>query len=647
MADVIINGNVTNGNTISANVDDSGNVTSNVSIGSQLSTNVQEGVIVGSDVSSGAVVTGQVVVGGRGPQGATGPAGADGVDGTDGVGVAAGGTTGQVLAKNSATDYDTEWIDVVTDQTYDEYIYNSSGAQAGNRYNTWSDLMAEISGGQEGPTRITFEQDETLPTGTWDLDFVTFAGDGKISLLGGLIVTIPTGFILGGSGYWRNGRLTAGVGINYTANVSLITAPAGVSTFSLDFGNAISSTTASFFNVPSGATYIITLGLGSLLINGGYEPVTVATGAINYLIIGSSNASIGNDIFRGTIDPGAGLLLIDSSAANVDPARTDANLTNDYIFYRNPKALNVGFDNSTNGFTSTDVQAAIEEAASAGSAVSSVFGRTGAVTAATSDYDANQIDNTPAGTIAATNVQDAINELDADSQKRMELIGTYSFGSDFINFYDGRPSVDIDLYTAKSGEVLRVRARGSKNFGGGTIYGEEDDLLYYDNNQWKLIKNFTMTVAALTANSLLATGGTSNQLISLNPSSYPTVTEVSYVKGVTSPIQTQISAKKTDSMATNKILGRGTAGTGAIEEITLGTGLSLTGTTLNATGGSTNLAFQDYEKTGTYVYVGYEDTVDASWYIYRRTIATNVRMYANGASSYATNWTGRAGLTYV
>jgi integrin beta 8 len=43
-----------------------------------------------------------------------GPAGADGEDGTDGTngqGVPTGGTTGQVLAKSSATDYDTEWVD--------------------------------------------------------------------------------------------------------------------------------------------------------------------------------------------------------------------------------------------------------------------------------------------------------------------------------------------------------------------------------------------------------------------------------------------------------------------------------------------------------------------------------------------------------
>lgn len=40
------------------------------------------------------------------------------------------------------------------------------------------------------------------------------------------------------------------------------------------------------------------------------------------------------------------------------------------------------------------------------------------------------------------------------------------------------------------------------------------------------------------------------------------------------------------TMSTNKLLGRKTAGTGALEEITLGTNLSMTGTTLNAAGTS-------------------------------------------------------------
>lgn len=43
-------------------------------------------------------------------KGAQGAPGADGQDGTDGVGVPAGGTAGQVLAKINATDYNTEWV---------------------------------------------------------------------------------------------------------------------------------------------------------------------------------------------------------------------------------------------------------------------------------------------------------------------------------------------------------------------------------------------------------------------------------------------------------------------------------------------------------------------------------------------------------
>lgn len=47
-------------------------------------------------------------------------------------------------------------------------------------------------------------------------------------------------------------------------------------------------------------------------------------------------------------------------------------------------------------------------------AVSSVFGRTGTVTAQSGDYTATQVTNTPAGGISATNVQTAINELDTE-----------------------------------------------------------------------------------------------------------------------------------------------------------------------------------------------------------------------------------------
>lgn len=48
-----------------------------------------------------------------------------------------------------------------------------------------------------------------------------------------------------------------------------------------------------------------------------------------------------------------------------------------------------------------------------------------------------------------------------------------------------------------------------------------------------------------------------------------------------------VSFAKMQNISTQKLLGRGTAGTGDIEQITLGTGLSFSGTTLNATGTGT------------------------------------------------------------
>ena len=47
----------------------------------------------------------------QGAPGTNGANGAPGLNGTNGVGVPMGGTTGQVLAKNSSADYDTEWVD--------------------------------------------------------------------------------------------------------------------------------------------------------------------------------------------------------------------------------------------------------------------------------------------------------------------------------------------------------------------------------------------------------------------------------------------------------------------------------------------------------------------------------------------------------
>lgn len=63
--------------------------------------------------------------------------------------------------------------------------------------------------------------------------------------------------------------------------------------------------------------------------------------------------------------------------------------------------------------------------APASDAVLSVFGRQGIVTAQSGDYSASQITNTPAGNIASTDVQAAINELDSEKFASADFDSTF------------------------------------------------------------------------------------------------------------------------------------------------------------------------------------------------------------------------------
>jgi hypothetical protein len=100
----------------------------------------------------------------------------------------------------------------------------------------------------------------------------------------------------------------------------------------------------------------------------------------------------------------------------------------------------------------------------------------------------------------------------------------------------------------------------------------------------------TITGSNLTASRALASDGAGKVAVSA-----VTATELGHLSGVTSAIQTQLNAKVDDGSVTTsgltqntaRMLGRSTAGVGAIEEITVGSGLSLAAGTLSATGGGT------------------------------------------------------------
>lgn len=117
-----------------------------------------------------------------GPQGATGPAGPAGTNGTNGVGVPTGGTVGQILAKTSATNYDTQWVnhnpfDQTLNQSDSVYFaevrFTASGTDT-----ILGNSGLEISGGITVTDTLLFPdattQETALPNGTNDGDIVTW-----------------------------------------------------------------------------------------------------------------------------------------------------------------------------------------------------------------------------------------------------------------------------------------------------------------------------------------------------------------------------------------------------------------------------------------------------------------------------------------
>jgi hypothetical protein len=103
------------------------------------------------------------IVGPAGPAGTAGAAGPTGPPGPAGQGVPTGGTTGQVLAKNSATNYDTDWVDAPTgggggpiDETnLVEQVVRSGTSPWGPRPTTNSSTVVMWIGAGDDPANVT------------------------------------------------------------------------------------------------------------------------------------------------------------------------------------------------------------------------------------------------------------------------------------------------------------------------------------------------------------------------------------------------------------------------------------------------------------------------------------------------------------
>jgi hypothetical protein len=143
--------------------------------------------------------------------------------------------------------------------------------------------------------------------------------------------------------------------------------------------------------------------VGSSLSASGFTGSVIATGGVT--ITGTR----GDLVF-----PSGSSVFLQKTATNtwtLNNGLPDASLTVKGLVELATDAETITGIDAVRATTPAGVAAAI---AAAGSGVSSVFSRTGAVVATSGDYTATQITNTPAGNIAATNVQTALNELDTE-----------------------------------------------------------------------------------------------------------------------------------------------------------------------------------------------------------------------------------------
>jgi hypothetical protein len=124
-------------------------------------------------------------MGPQGPQGLTGPQGPAGVPGANGQGVPTGGTTGQVLAKVNATDYNTQWVTPSGG--------TSLPAQTGNAGKFLTTDGTNTSWGTGGKTVLptTFMAHPTT-NGTSGTYFSPFFANGSTSLSPNVVWMMPS-----------------------------------------------------------------------------------------------------------------------------------------------------------------------------------------------------------------------------------------------------------------------------------------------------------------------------------------------------------------------------------------------------------------------------------------------------------------------
>lgn len=188
------------------------------------------------------------------------------------------------------------------------------------------------------------------------------------------------------------------------------------------------------------------------------------------------------------------------------------------------------------------------------SAVSSVFGRTGAVVAASGDYTASQVTNTAAGNIAATTVQAAINELDTE---KAAAAHNHAVG-------------DLTQSAATTGQVIKWN---------GTAWAPGTDLTASST------ANYSQSFTSVTSVAITHNAATSNVVVSCYNASEQEIVPQSVVVTNTNTVTVTFGSATTGRCVVNSS-GGGGGGSGTVTSVGLSmpSGFSVTGSPVTTSG---------------------------------------------------------------
>lgn len=137
---------------------------------------------------------------------------------------------------------------------YVQFVYNSGGAQEGNRFNDWGDLMGVIDA-LAGPKLILFEQNETIPAGAWDLDNVELRGNGKEFNAGGFTLTFGDSTTISS---WENPKVNS-LRLLSTSTTGPIWSPTTAVSFNMETLAHVQSTDEPFIEHSGSGQFVISL----------------------------------------------------------------------------------------------------------------------------------------------------------------------------------------------------------------------------------------------------------------------------------------------------------------------------------------------------------------------------------------------------